>query len=30
MAKALLAAERAPLGDQPPKLTVVRAAEEGR
>ncbi|MFC6365112.1 hypothetical protein [Nonomuraea thailandensis] len=30
MAKALLAGEQAPAGDQPPKLAVVRAAEEGR
>ncbi|MEU7222268.1 hypothetical protein [Streptomyces chrestomyceticus] len=30
MAKALLAAERAPAADQPPTLVVVRAAEEGR
>jgi hypothetical protein len=30
MAKVLLAAEQAPAGDQPPKLTVVRAPEDGR
>ncbi|MEV5598950.1 hypothetical protein [Streptomyces sp. NPDC052496] len=30
MAKALLAAERAPAADRPPTLAVVRAAEEGR
>ncbi|MFE6166223.1 hypothetical protein ACFQ7F_45880 [Streptomyces sp. NPDC056486] len=30
MAKALLAAEQAPTGDQPPTLTVVRAPEQGR
>ncbi|MEU2076586.1 hypothetical protein [Streptomyces sp. NPDC013489] len=30
MAKALLAAEQAPAGDQPPKLAVVRAPQEDR